>query len=93
MPQVVHPERRLWSRTPHDLRVRHLGAEVKRAVASPRALGYRRRARLHYAREGDRLILGFRDMAYVAGLTASDRSADIKGQTKQILDRIDGYLA
>ncbi len=28
VPQVVHPERRLWSRTPHDLRVRHLGAEV-----------------------------------------------------------------
>ena len=33
------------------------------------------------------------DMVYVAGLTASDRSADIKGQTQQILDKIDGYLA
>ena len=33
------------------------------------------------------------DMVYIAGLTASDRSADIKGQTQQILDKIDGYLA
>ncbi len=33
------------------------------------------------------------DMVYVAGLTASDRSADIKGQTQQILDKIDEYLA
>ncbi len=30
---------------------------------------------------------------YLAGLTASDASQDIKGQTKQILDKIDGYLA
>ena len=33
------------------------------------------------------------DMVYLAGLTAADRSADIKGQTQQILDAIDGYLA
>jgi enamine deaminase RidA (YjgF/YER057c/UK114 family) len=33
------------------------------------------------------------DMVYVAGLTASDRSVDIKGQTQQIVDKIDGYLA
>jgi len=33
------------------------------------------------------------DMVYLAGLTAGDRSADIKGQTRQILDKIDGYLA
>ena len=33
------------------------------------------------------------DTVYVAGLTASDRSADIRGQTQQILDKIDGYLA
>tara|TARA_Y100001978_G_scaffold187930_1_gene188933 strand:+ start:1050 stop:1436 length:387 start_codon:yes stop_codon:yes gene_type:complete len=33
------------------------------------------------------------DMVYVAGLTASDRSADIKGQTQQILDKIDDYLS
>ena len=33
------------------------------------------------------------DMVYLAGLTASDRSADIKGQTQQILDSIDRYLA
>jgi enamine deaminase RidA (YjgF/YER057c/UK114 family) len=30
---------------------------------------------------------------YLAGLTASDTSADVKGQTKQILDKIDDYLA
>ncbi len=33
------------------------------------------------------------DTVYVAGLTASDASADIGGQTQQILDKIDGYLA
>jgi enamine deaminase RidA (YjgF/YER057c/UK114 family) len=30
---------------------------------------------------------------YLAGLTASDTTQDIEGQTKQILDKIDGYLA
>jgi enamine deaminase RidA (YjgF/YER057c/UK114 family) len=30
---------------------------------------------------------------YLAGLTASDTSQDVKGQTKQILDKIDDYLA
>ena len=33
------------------------------------------------------------DMVYLAGLTAADRSGDIKSQTQQILDAIDGYLA
>ena len=33
------------------------------------------------------------DMVYLAGLTAGDRSADVKGQTQQILDKIDEYLA
>ena len=33
------------------------------------------------------------DTVYLAGLTASDTSQDIKGQTKQILDKIDTYLA
>ena len=32
------------------------------------------------------------DTVYLAGLTAGDTSQDIKGQTKQILDKIDGYL-
>jgi enamine deaminase RidA (YjgF/YER057c/UK114 family) len=32
------------------------------------------------------------DMVYLAGLTAADRSADVKGQTQQILDKIDEYL-
>jgi len=32
------------------------------------------------------------DMVYLAGMTAGDSSADIKGQTQQILDKIDGYL-
>ena len=30
---------------------------------------------------------------YLAGLTADDASADVKGQTKQILDKIDKFLA
>ena len=29
---------------------------------------------------------------YLAGLTADDAKADVKGQTKQILDKIDHYL-
>ena len=33
------------------------------------------------------------DMVFVAGLTATDRSADITGQTQQIVDKIDGFLA
>ncbi|HVH74043.1 MAG TPA: RidA family protein [Stellaceae bacterium] len=33
------------------------------------------------------------DTVYLCGLTASDAKADIKGQTKQILDKIDSYLA
>lgn len=32
------------------------------------------------------------DMVYLCGLTASDTSQDVKGQTRQILDRIDAYL-
>jgi enamine deaminase RidA (YjgF/YER057c/UK114 family) len=32
------------------------------------------------------------DTVYLAGLTASDTAQDVKGQTKQILDKIDGYL-
>ncbi|MBK8263946.1 MAG: class I SAM-dependent RNA methyltransferase [Nannocystis sp.] len=44
-----------------DGALRHLGAKVNKAVASPAALGYRRRARLHYQRQGDGLILGFRE--------------------------------
>ena len=33
------------------------------------------------------------DTVYLAGLTAGDTSQDIKGQTKQILDKINSYLA
>ena len=32
------------------------------------------------------------DTVYVAGLTAADTKQDVKGQTKQILERIDHYL-
>jgi enamine deaminase RidA (YjgF/YER057c/UK114 family) len=32
------------------------------------------------------------DRVYLAGLTAGDTTADIKGQTRQILDKIDQYL-
>jgi enamine deaminase RidA (YjgF/YER057c/UK114 family) len=33
------------------------------------------------------------DTVYLAGLTAGDTAQDIKGQTRQILDKIDSYLA
>lgn len=33
------------------------------------------------------------DMVYVAGLTASNSDGDIRAQTQEILDKIDGYLA
>jgi enamine deaminase RidA (YjgF/YER057c/UK114 family) len=33
------------------------------------------------------------DTVYLAGLTADDTKADVKGQTAQILAKIDGYLA
>src|SRR5262245_3359403 len=33
------------------------------------------------------------DTVYLAGLTADDTKADVKGQTKQILDKIDKFLA
>jgi 23S rRNA (uracil1939-C5)-methyltransferase len=39
--------------------LRRLGVPTPVAVPSPRALGYRRRARLHYRREGQALELGF----------------------------------
>ena len=32
------------------------------------------------------------DTVYLAGLTADDAKADVKGQTKQILDKIDKFL-
>lgn len=33
------------------------------------------------------------DTVYLAGLTADDRTLDVKGQTKQILDKVDKFLA
>ena len=30
---------------------------------------------------------------YLAGLTADDRTLDVKGQTRQILDKVDKFLA
>lgn len=33
------------------------------------------------------------DTVYLCGLTANDPSEDIKGQTRQVLERIDHYLA
>ena len=32
------------------------------------------------------------DTVYLAGLTADDAKADVKGQTKQILDKVDKFL-
>jgi len=34
----------------------------------------------------------FGNTVYLAGLTADDPGADVKGQTKQILDKIDKFL-
>lgn len=33
------------------------------------------------------------DTVYLCGLTATDASADIRGQTREVLERIDHYLA
>jgi enamine deaminase RidA (YjgF/YER057c/UK114 family) len=33
------------------------------------------------------------DTVYLAGITAPDKSQDVKGQTKQVLEIIDGLLA
>ncbi|KDP89524.1 RidA family protein [Cupriavidus basilensis] len=33
------------------------------------------------------------DIVYVAGVTAGDTTADIAGQTRDVLAKIDGYLA
>jgi enamine deaminase RidA (YjgF/YER057c/UK114 family) len=33
------------------------------------------------------------DVVYLAGQTAADKSQDVKGQTKQVLDKIDALLA
>jgi len=33
------------------------------------------------------------DTVYLAGLTADDTKLDVKGQTKQILDKVDKFLA
>lgn len=39
--------------------LRRLGVEIRKVVASPQPLGYRRRARLHYRKQGSTLELGF----------------------------------
>lgn len=35
----------------------------------------------------------YNGVAYVGGMTADDKSQDIKGQTQQVLNKIDGFLA
>jgi 23S rRNA (uracil1939-C5)-methyltransferase len=42
-----------------DNQLRRLGVRAATAVASPHALGYRRRARVHYRSDGETLTLGF----------------------------------
>lgn len=39
------------------------------------------------------LVVVHADTVYLAGVTAADRSADIAGQTRQVLDTIDALLA
>lgn len=38
-------------------------------------------------------VVIYGDLVFVAGLTASDASQDIQGQARDILAKIDGYLA
>ena len=42
-----------------DNQLRRLGVRAAKVVASPKALGYRRRARVHYQHDGTTLSLGF----------------------------------
>jgi len=42
----------------------------------------------HYSR-----VVIHGDVVYLAGTTARDKSQDVKGQTKQVLDAIDSLLA
>ena len=47
-------------------------------------------------RQGTNQILSssveYHNFVYLAGMTADDLSKDVKGQTQDILDQIDGYL-
>jgi enamine deaminase RidA (YjgF/YER057c/UK114 family) len=38
-------------------------------------------------------VVTYNGVALIGGLTAGDASQDIKGQTQQVLDKIDAYLA
>lgn len=48
--------------------------------------------RHHASRRMSRIVV-HGDTVYLSGLTADDTSADVAGQTKQILDKIDALLA
>jgi enamine deaminase RidA (YjgF/YER057c/UK114 family) len=50
---------------------------------------------IDYIEPGSFLSQGvaFGNMVFLAGLTADDRSLDVRGQTEQILAKIDRYLA
>lgn len=37
--------------------------------------------------------VAFGDILFLAGITADDRSLDVTGQTRQVLEKIDRYLA
>jgi len=69
--------------------LRHLNVEVSRAVASPKALGYRRRARLHYRREGDDFELGFRRQRSHA-IVDLDHCVVLDGPLNRAMERLRG---
>ena len=73
-----------------DGQLRHFGVTVSKAVASPRALGYRRRARLHYAREAGGFTLGFREEGSRA-LVDVPRCPILDGPLNHALGRLRGF--
>ena len=38
-------------------------------------------------------LVAYNGVAYMAGVTAQDGTLDIQGQTRQVLEKIDGHLA
>jgi len=48
--------------------------------------------RLETSSRASRIVV-YNGIVYLAGTTADDRSQDIQGQTRQVLNKIDKYLA
>lgn len=48
--------------------------------------------RLHTSKRASRVVI-HNGTVHVAGMTATDRAQDVRGQTREVLDRIDALLA